>query len=234
MRFRLNLTFMRETNMSEEIQDTTTVIEEEPKLYAGKFATVEELEKGYNSSLPVHIKNKELEEKLSRMTAIPEQYTLPEGIELDENAINDIVSLSKNAGLNQDQFNLAADKLYKANTDYRNKIEERKASVGEEKLNLVNSYINDNLKGLSDSIKGDILTKVITDESSLSAVLDSRANKLNTSVPGMDANSTPGKKFDMDAQLREASMETTRDPGSAEKRARYIELCNQTAKLRNS
>lgn len=204
----------------------------EPVLYAGKFDTVEKLENGYKESLSVHIKNKELEDRLNKMSAIPEQYNLPEDVKLDERTANDIMDLSKKASLTQQQFEAAARKKYSDNLDMVNKFEEKKVKLGSEKLNLLNTYINDNFGGVNESIRADLMTKLINDDSSMANVLADRESRLNSTIPGMDGHAVPAKKFDINEQIREASREAARNPGSPEKRARYIELCNQAAKLK--
>lgn len=205
----------------------------EPVLYAGKFDTVEKLENGYKESLSVHIKNKELEEKINSLTAVPDKYNIPDDVKLDERSMADITELSKKAALTQDQFEAAARKKYSDNLDMKNKLEERKHSIGEEKLNLLNTYINDSFSGVNENIRAELMAKLINDDQSISGVLADRENRLNSTVPGMDSNSVPAKKFNIQEELKEASMEAARNPGSALAKARYIELCNQAAKLKS-
>jgi len=219
--------------MSEEANNDQAITQEateaqEPKLYANKFDTIEKLENGYKESLGVHIKNKELEEKLSQLTAVPEKYTLPDNIKLDEISSTELASVAKNIGLTQKQFETAAQKRYSDNLDAENQFNERKASVGEDKINLINTYIKDNFSSVSESIRADLFTKLISDDSSLQNVLKDRDARLSSSVPGM-GDSAPNQKVDLDVLIREAAMENSRSPNNLSKRARYIELCNQKA-----
>ena len=87
-----------------EIQ-TTTPATSEPRLYAGKYKTVEELEEGYKQSYPVHQENETLKKKLQTLEKAPDVYLTPEGLHLDENSVNEMKEVARKANLSQDAFN---------------------------------------------------------------------------------------------------------------------------------
>lgn len=68
-----------ETTNNELVNPVTdkTVVTEPPKLYAGKYKSVDELEKAYKNSAKVFNENKALQEKFKSYKA-PHNYSLPE------------------------------------------------------------------------------------------------------------------------------------------------------------
>ena len=62
-------------------------------LYAGKFKTVEELEAGYNNAAKVYQDNADLQKKYEEAQnalKAPDDYQIPQGIELHDNDIRDL------------------------------------------------------------------------------------------------------------------------------------------------
>ncbi|WP_218814589.1 hypothetical protein [Rickettsiella endosymbiont of Dermanyssus gallinae] len=129
-----------ETTNNEEVNPVTeeTVVTEPPKLYAGKYKSVEELEKAYKNSAKVFNENKILQEKL-KSYEVPENYSLPE-VSLAEPVLYDIQQLAKSAGLNQEQFNKTLLSMQEQQLQYQNQLEERKKQLGSQ-LKVVEDYV---------------------------------------------------------------------------------------------
>ena len=110
-------------------------------LYAGKFKTIEDLEAGYKSSLPVFQENESLKKKVDELTQIPTSYLNPADVEHDAQRIADIQARAKEAGLTQPQYEkfLRNDK---ARTE-KNKanFEASRKEVGDETLNILTDYV---------------------------------------------------------------------------------------------
>lgn len=226
-----NIMMEMETHNENQEVITENTNDNEPVLYAGKFDTVEKLENGYKESLSVHIKNKELEEKINLLTKVPENYAVPDDIKLDESSISDIAELSKKASLTQNQFEEIVRKKYSDTLNAKNKFEERKFALGEEKINLLNTYIENNFGQINENIKSQLVTNLINDDQSINAILLNRENQLNSTVPGMEHHANQEQRFNIQDELKKASRDAAANPGNAEAKARYIELCNQAAKL---
>lgn len=217
--------------MSEE----TSMQETQDRLYAGKFKTVEELEKGYRESLPVHIKNKELEERLSKIGSVPNEYMVPVGIELSQDKVREIQHISKEAGMNQDQFSNA---VKAASIEYHEKmtrLEERKAEIGEQKVNMVKSYLDRNFNSFGEDVKNDLFLKTIENPATMEQIMNDRESQLNSTIPGTDRISiSTNPQQSLEKEFKEACKISSGNPADAEARNRTIELANQLAEAKKS
>lgn len=115
-----------------------TVAPEPPKLYAGKYKSVEELEKAYKSSAKVFNENKVLQDKL-KSYEVPESYSLPD-VSLAEPVLNDLQHLAKSAELNQEQFNKTLISMHEQQQKYQNQLEKQKKQLGDQ-LKVVEDYV---------------------------------------------------------------------------------------------
>ena len=151
------------------------------KLYAGKFKTVEELEAGYNSSARVFQENEELKRAHQEATKVPDEYAIPQGIELHDNDLAALKNAAKTSALTQSQF----DKLALAeNQRVRSKLESFEASkkeVGADNLNLLQDFIS---KTYPEKAGEALLKEAIKNKEVREAILAQRTQALNSSVPG--------------------------------------------------
>lgn len=221
---------------SKEAQDASAsqgTIAEEPQLYAGKFKSVEDLEKAYKEGFAVHLKNKELETRLSEVTLVPEQYTVPGDVQLRDAQINEIKELAQSAGMNQNQFENAVKKFSDSVANKLNAIEERKQSIGEDKINVVKGYIDNQFAGFDGTFKEDVLNKVIKDDKMLEKVMSDRENQVNSTAPGINQVSAAAnrqeKMNDMNKAKYDAAIQAKLDPRNVKARERYIQTCRDVS-----
>jgi hypothetical protein len=124
--------------MSHEVAEEELTIEEKPTLYAGKYTSVEELEKAYKNSAKVFNDNKVLQEKLKNYEA-PDNYCLPE-ISLPGTVLEEVEALAKTAGLSQEQFNKTLYAMAEQQKNYQTHLDNKKKTLGDE-LNVVQDYV---------------------------------------------------------------------------------------------
>lgn len=143
-------------------------VEEQPKLYAGKYKSVEELEKAYKNSAKVFNDNKELLERLKNYE-IPESYDLPD-VSLPETMLQEIEGLAKSANLSQEQFNKTLCAMADQQKQYQFQLENKKKTLGD-KLNLVQDYV---IKNYPASLQPMVLNTLIGDENAMTDALKHR------------------------------------------------------------
>lgn len=206
-----------ENSVTEEVQ-----IAEPPKLYAGKYQSVEELEKAYKNSSKVFNENKELQEKLKSFEA-PETYSLPESLSLPEQEIQGLQNIAKTAGLNQKQFDKTLSAMTEQQQHYHNQIEERKKMLGD-KLTIIEDYVT---KTYPSTLHTTILNTLIGDENAMSEALKHREQTLNTQVPGLsNQRASFSDPEDAKEALAKISGEYHKNP-TEKNRKRYINLANE-------
>ena len=205
------------------LAEAATIIEP-PKLYAGKYKSVEELEKAYKHSAKVFNDNKALQEKLKSYDP-PESYSLPESITLPEPEIKGLESIAKSAGLNQEQFTKTLTAVSEQQQQYQNRIEERKKILGD-KLNIVQDYVT---KTYPASLHSTILTTLLGDENAMLDALKHRDQLLNSQVPGLRSQrANLSDPYEGKSELLKLAKEYERDP-SDKNRKRYINLASEIA-----
>ncbi len=203
----------------------------EPKLWAGKYKTPEQLEEAYKNSAKVFNENKELHQKLQAVTSIPEDYTIPSDIALREAELNEIRSIAKNAGLTQNQFEATAREMQTRLRANLETFERAKQEVGEEKLAVIQDYVK---RYYPEKLQQTILNQLIKDKEAMSDALKDRDARLNSQAPGMNSASTTIKqRYDGEKELREAALEYRKNPSGTNK-ARYIDLARQVGETRFS
>src|SRR3989304_2530068 len=94
--------------MSEENQ--------EQRLYAGKYKTIEEVEAAANNSAKLFQEKVELEKQFEGFKKVPETYELPEDIK-DFSRADEIKALAKSSGLNQSHFENLVREMHKKTQD---------------------------------------------------------------------------------------------------------------------
>lgn len=196
----------------------------EPKLYAGKFKTVEELEAGYKNSLPTFQENEQLKAKLEEHTKVPDTYMNPSDVSLEATRIADIQARAKAAGMTQAQYEKFL-RDEKARVDHRQSaFEAARKEVGEETLNLLKDYVK---KHYPAELQDSMVNTFIADKNARQAALNHRAQLLNNQVPGMNKTTALGYMVTQD-DINKAYAEKenrSNDPRNREKaRNHYLNL----------
>ena len=199
------------------------------KLYAGKFKTVEELEAGYNNSAKVFQENEDLKKKFDESTKVPEDYAIPQGIELHDNDVSQLKSTAKESGLTQAQF----DKLALAqNSSVKSKVESfenAKKEIGADNLNLLQDFIG---KSYPEKAGAALLKEAIKNKEVRDAILAQRTQALNSSVPGVNRVSSGGNYNNVtheDLMKARDVMNKSRGKARIEAQKRYISMSSQLA-----
>ena len=180
------------------------IVQEEPKLYAGKYKSVEELEKGYCHSLQAL---NEIKSELKSFTA-PEEYVIPD-VKTHHEIISRAKELAKSTGLSQSQFDAVVRKMDEKNRDSIEKFEESKKRAGE-KLDILEDYVS---RHYPKKLKSTIINSLVMDPEAMDEALKHRESMLNTQVPGI--HSARGSSFSTnDNKEKEKMIEAMRNYNS--------------------
>lgn len=180
------------------------IVQEEPKLYAGKYKSVEELEKGYCHSLQ---SLNEIKSELKSFTA-PEEYIIPD-VKTHHEIISRAKELAKSTGLSQSQFDAVVRKMDEKNRDSIEKFEESKKRAGE-KLDILEDYVS---RHYPKKLKSTIINSLVMDPEAMDEALKHRESMLNTQVPGI--HSARGSSFSTnDNKEKEKMIEAMRNYNS--------------------
>lgn len=200
----------------------------EKRLYAGKYKSVEELEKAYGHSVNAFVEKSKLEKELSRYQ-VPDDYSVPEGLSFREEDIQEIKSISKNANLSQEQFERTAKEMHDrvaSNADRDRKfMEGRRTSIGEEKINVLEDYVEKNYPA---TVREVVLNKLIRDESAMTDALKDRDQRLNSQVPGMSgARGVSQEAYDGQREVIEAARAYHANPRDTRLQQAYIKKAQE-------
>ena len=171
------------------------IVQEEPKLYAGKYKSVEELEKGYCHSLQ---SLNEIKSELKSFTA-PEEYVIPD-VKTHHEIISRAKELAKSTGLSQSQFDAVVRKMDEKNRDSIEKFEESKKRAGE-KLDILEDYVS---RHYPKKLKSTIINSLLMDSEAMDEALKHRESMLNTQVPGI--HSARGASFSTNDKTEKEKM----------------------------
>ena len=171
------------------------IVQEEPKLYAGKYKSVEELEKGYCHSLQAL---NEIKSELKSFTA-PEEYVIPD-VKTHHEIISRAKELAKSTGLSQSQFDAVVRKMDEKNRDSIEKFEESKKRAGE-KLDILEDYVS---RHYPKKLKSTIINSLVMDPEAMDEALKHRESMLNTQVPGI--HSARGSSFSTNDKTEKEKM----------------------------
>lgn len=204
----------------------TTESQNDEKLYAGKFKTIEELEAGYKNSLPVFQENETLKKKVDDLSKPPETYLNPADVELEASRIEDIKARAKEAGLTQAQYEkfLRNDK---ARVDqHKSNYEASRKEVGEETINILNDYVT---KHYPKELHDNMLKTFIGNKEARQAALNHRQQLLNNQVPGMGRTSAAGGYHVSDQDVRKAYEAKEKNRNDLKLRNHYLNLVSAKA-----
>lgn len=209
-----------------------TVINEE-KLFANKFKTVEDLEKAYGNSVTAMVEKAKLEKELEKYRP-PENYNLPSDIQFSEDNLEELRSIARNAEMSQSQFEKTAREMSNRVISNKQALEqfynERKSSIGEEKLNLLTDYVEKYYPPYAREL---ILDKLIKDDSAMSDALKDRDSRLNTQVPGVNqGRSGISERYDGENELKAAALAAQKNPRDQKAREKYINLAREVGHAR--
>lgn len=201
-------------------------VEEQPKLYAGKYKSVEELEKAYKNSAKVFNDNKALQERLKNYE-VPESYHLPD-VSLPETMLHEIEGLAKAANLSQEQFNKTIYAMAEQRNHYQAQLENKKKTLGN-KLSLVQDYVT---KNYPVSLQSTVLNTIIRDENAITDALRHRDQLLNSQVPGLsNQHANLSDPYDDQQEMLKAAKEYEKNP-NVKNRKKLINLAQEVAEAR--
>lgn len=206
----------------------------EPKLWAGKYKTAEELEDAAKQKDiefgKLFAEHGEIKKKYEQAATVPEKYTIPEDVALRESELEEIRAIAKNAGLNQEQFEKTAREMQGRIQSNIEVMEQRKKDIGESNLVLLTEYVK---KYYPENLQTAVLNQIIKDKNAMNDALKDRESRLNSAVPGMDrANSAGGQSaYDGEKELEKAHNEYHKRPTETNKK-RYIEIATAVGEVR--
>lgn len=214
------MTETAELQTNEEIKTTDQQMEE--IRYAGKFRTVEELEAGYKNAAKVYQENEALKKQLEEVNKVPDDYLVPQGLELD---VSEVKRIAKNAGLTQTQFEkLSFETQAKIRSEQENQARMVK-ELGEENLNILKDYVNNNYP---EKIADAVMDKIIKDPDARNIALNHRTKLLNSSVPGLGSTGTNyAIQYDDVIKARDNA---NKNPSNLKARDSYLNVLSAYAK----
>jgi hypothetical protein len=202
--------------------------ENEVKLYAGKFKTVEELEAGYNNSAKVYQENEDLKKSMAESTHVPDDYTIPSDNTLHQDDIAELKQAAKESGLTQAQFERLAAKQNQTVKAKYDSFENAKKELGTDNLNLLQDFLS---KTYPDKVADKILSEAIRDKGLRDQLLEQRTKVLNSSVPGSNqvTHGTYNNVTHEDIRKQRDIMMKSRGKARVEAQKRYVALSSQMA-----
>ena len=203
---------------------------DEPKLYAGKYKSDDELEKAYNSSATVIRDEREKARTLESKYKVPDEYEIPPELSMRDGEINEIKNIAKKAGLSQLQFVETAKEMQARVKHEIDSMESAKAGIGQEKLNVVNDYVE---RFYPESLRSTVLNKIIKDGNAMNDAMKHRDSILNSAAPGMSQGSTGAteSRYDGQSELVKAANQYAKSKSPADKE-RYIKLAAEVGNER--
>jgi len=215
--------------MTETVADTIVSTISEPRLWAGKYKSPEDLEVAYKNVAGTFEENRELKSKIAIYTTAPDDYVVPADITLRDNELVEIKAMAKNAGLTQDHFERMAKDMHGKIQSQLHNFQEAKTALGEERVNVLTDYVK---KNYPESLQDTVLNKLIKDKNAMSDALNHRDKLLNSQAPGMSSASTSiPQKYDGENELRNIANEYRKRPTEANK-AKYIDVARQVGEAR--
>ncbi|KAF5301474.1 hypothetical protein FQR65_LT19209 [Abscondita terminalis] len=200
--------YSKEKSMSEITPELP--VEELPKLYAGKYKSVEELEKAYKNSA-----------KSLKAIICPD-------VSLPETMLHEIEGLAKAADLSQEQFNKTLYAMADQQNQYQTQLENKKKTLGN-KLSLVQDYVT---KNYPTSLQSTVLNTIIRDENAITEALRHRDQLLNSQVPGLsNQHANLSDPYDNQQEMLKAAKEYEKNPNT-KNRKKLINLAQQVAEAR--
>jgi hypothetical protein len=197
----------------------------EEKLYAGKFKSIEDLENGYKNSAAVYDENEKLKKEIEEFKTTPHEYLNPKDVELDQNRIEDIKARAKEAGMTQAQYEkfVMGDKARVEK--HKQGFEEAKKAVGEQTLNILQDYVN---KYYPKEIGEQMMKSLIADKTAREAALKHRDSLLNTTVNGLNRPAQGGYHVTQE-DIDKAYAKKEKHPGDLKARQHYLNLLEAKA-----
>jgi hypothetical protein len=175
--------------------------------WANKFKNPYELEKAYGESVKVYNENKQLKQKIEEFQKAPDEYVMPDDLSLAEEDVKELSRIAKESDLSQAHFEKVAKKMSDNAIKAREAWENRKKDIGEEKLNLINDYVQ--RANFPEKFQDIIINKIIEDNDAMSEAFKHRDKLLNSQVPGMNQGTgMPDKPNDGQKELRDLIIES--------------------------
>lgn len=225
-----------------ETQAEPAVDTAEPKLFAGKYKTLEELEKGYielnkltgakSAEAAEKAKLAETLESQLKQYVAPADYTI--AVEMDEGSKSQLLTVAKAAGWSQSQFDKATETLLDLEEQHAKAFEEStkavEAEIGPEKLKQMNVFIEDEFKGpLGELLK----VSARSNKDIALAVLEKRAAVLNKTNPAGFSKSQLSID-DGQNKMRELAKQMNANPGDVRIRSEFEAVAKAVANLSNN
>lgn len=197
----------------------------EEKLYAGKFKTVEDLEVGYKNSAAVYDENENLKKKLTEVTSVPDDYQTPTDLALPDDHVGTIKEIAKNAGLTQAQYEKLARESKARNETSVAQFKQAEKDLGEETLNVLKDYVT---KYYPAKVADGVLKQLVIDKEARAAAMTHRQSLLNNTMPGMSRVSHGGYNVTREDVLK-AREKVQKFPQDMKARDAYLNLTAQLA-----
>lgn len=203
--------------MTEAVVETKT---EEPKLFANKYKTVEDLEEGYKNATREAREKMEIQRKLEEATKVPEDYIIPDEIKLDDSEKADLTIIAKRSGMTQAHFDKYLKQITEKKKSELDAVEKVKAEYGD-KLAQVTDFVQ---KNYPQALHETIINKAMKDKGALEDIMQERDKRLNSSAPGSSFLGSLASKPVSDDEVKAAWAETQKRPGDMKAREKYINM----------
>lgn len=219
------------TNPNESsTQQTGTEI----KLLAKKFKSVEDLESGYENlqseSSKVFNEKKALEDELTKLKAVPDDYTIDDETAktLSAEGLTKLKAFAKKMGLPQEKFNEFGKAAVEEELDQKNVKEIKRAesleSLGVENVSKVKIFLQQKYPA---KIADKMFNEAVMDKGLFDELMVLRNQTLNTQQPGIGMPPAAPQKV-TDDDIKKAQAEVART-GSLDATNAYLALIKTKA-----
>lgn len=203
---------------------------EEIKLYAGKFKTVEELEAGYNNSAKVYQENENLKKKVDEVTKVPDDYATPADIALHEADLAEAKRIAKSSGMNQAQYEKFVREQNAKSLSKHQSFEAAKKEIGADGLNVLQDYVE---KYYPEKLRETALKTLITNKEARENALSHRQQLLNNQAPGVSKIAVGSIEVTHDDMIK-ARDYMMKNKGDMKARQRYLAIQRELAHQKHS
>lgn len=206
-----------------ETEQDAPQTEESNKKYAGKYETIEELEKAVKHSAKAYQEKQELEKQLEQYKP-PEQYQEPEDLRLESDQIQQYKDLAKSSNLNQQQFEEMIKRFDQQKRESQQTYQQKKEEMGENQFNALKDFIQEHYPA---SIQDKMLEEAVMNDQARQDLSQQRSQTLNNSEPGISSINTDNKTITKD-DLNEAYKEYKKRPSNKTLK-HYLDLAKRKA-----
>lgn len=206
------------TNQDNANANQGSSTENNTKLYAGKYKSVEELSNAYENLQQKYSQTSDEKKRLEERYRAPDDYRVSATHALSENELSQVREEAKLASLNQEQFDVLVKRKSDEAINRKQRADKIREELGDEKINVLKDYV---AKNYPPAIGKEMLEKVILDEKLRTEAFQHRDLTLSNTSPGIGTTSDVYAKVTK-TELEELAIKVDKNPANLELRDLYL------------